>query len=268
MTDDAKAPLPNDQPRTAIVTGGAQGIGRATTEHLLKKGWRVAAFDKDKTALDEVSSAWPDLPLFAKVCDVGDERQVGDAFAALQRWQADGRAEGMDLLVNNAGIADPVSGPIEQLSLDGWQSWIDASLTAAFLCSRAAVPALRDANGAIVNIASTRAVQSEPDCEAYAAAKGGLIALTHAMAISLGPDIRVNAVLPGWIETSAWQKSSERADPEHSDTAKAQHPVGRIGTPHDIVATIEFLASGDAGFITGQTVTVDGGMTRKMIYTA
>lgn len=268
MTDDAKASSPNASPRTAIVTGGAQGIGRATAEHFLKQGWRVAAFDKDEAALEELASAWPDLPLFVQICDVGNEGQVHEAFVALRRWQADNRATSLDLLVNNAGIADPVSGPIEELSLEKWQGWIDASLTAAFLCSRAAVPALRAANGAIVNIASTRAIQSEPDCEAYAAAKGGLVALTHAMAISLGPDIRVNAVLPGWIETGPWQKNGAQTHPDHSDKAKAQHPVGRIGMPHDIAATIEFLASANAGFITGQTMTVDGGMTRKMIYTA
>ena len=133
------------------------------------------------------------------------------------------------------------------------------------LC-RAAVPLLRPRRGAIVFIASTRALQSEPDTEAYAAAKGGLIALTHALAISLGPEIRINAILPGWIETGPWAKASKRHEPDHRPVDRDQHPVGRVGTPEDIAATVAFLASDGAGFITGQRIVVDGGMTRKMIY--
>ena len=129
------------------------------------------------------------------------------------------------------------------------------------------MPGLRRRKGAIVNIASTRAVMSEPNSEPYAAAKGGLLALTHALAISLGPDVRVNAVLPGWIETGPWQKASEREEkPEHRDVDREQHPVGRIGRPEDIAAAVAYLASDAAGFITGQHFAVDGGMTVKMIY--
>lgn len=256
----------DETPKGAIITGGAQGIGRCTAEFLLRKGWRVAALDRDGEALDELRAAWPDLPLLAVEADVGKEADVDAAFGEIGAWL--GEDDTIDLLVNNAGIADPVSGPIEDLALADWQGWIDASLTAAFLCTRAAVPALREAGGAIVNIASTRALQSEPDCEAYAAAKGGLLALTHALAISLGPDIRVNAILPGWIDTAPWQKASERSEPEHSETAHSQHPAGRIGRPEDIAEAVAYLAGDAAGFVTGQTLVIDGGMTRKMIYTA
>ena len=252
--------------KTAIVTGGAQGIGRAIVDHFLTQGWRVAAWDKDGEAVDDLAASYDGQPLLATRCDVGREGDVASAFKALTEWQS-GQAAGVDLLVNNAGIASPDAGPIEELDFADWQAWIDASLTSAFLCSRALVPGLRARKGANVNIASTRAVMSEPNSEPYASAKGGLLALTHALAISLGPDVRVNAVLPGWIETGPWQKASEReAQPEHRDVDRAQHPVGRIGRPEDIAAAVDYLASDAAGFITGQHFAIDGGMTVKMIY--
>ncbi len=248
--------------RTAIITGGAQGIGRGCAEHLLQTGWHVAVLDLDTDALGELGNTQPDDRLLGVHCDAGDENAVKKAFGRIETW----RSAPLALLVNNAGIADPYSGPVEKLALNDWQKWIDASLTAAFLCTRAAVPALREAKGAIVNIASTRAVMSEPDCEAYAAAKGGLVALTHALAISLGPDIRVNCIQPGWIETSPWQKSSQRSEADHRKVDRQQHPAGRVGEVRDIAAAVAYLASGDASFITGQVLTIDGGMTRKMIY--
>lgn len=252
--------------KTAIVTGGAQGIGRAIVDHFLELGWSVAAWDKDEEAIEDLVAAYDGKPLLATRCDVGREADVGAAFEELIDWQA-GEAPGFDLLVNNAGIAQPQAGPIEELPLAEWQAWVDASLTSTFLCSRALVPGLRERKGAIVNIASTRAVMSEPNSEPYAAAKGGLLALTHALAISLGPDVRVNAVLPGWIETGPWQKPSQRKEnPQHRDVDRDQHPVGRIGKPADIVAAVDYLASDKAGFVTGQHFAIDGGMTVKMIY--
>ena len=119
-------------------------------------------------------------------------------------------------------------------------------------------------SGSIVNMASTRALQSEPDSEAYAAAKGGLLAFTHALAISLGPDIRANAICPGWIETGPWQKESQRKEPHRRDIDNRQHPAGRVGEPSDIAAAVLYLAG--ASFVTGQHLSVDGGMTKKMIY--
>ena len=253
--------------RIAIVTGGAQGIGRGIVTHLLEDGWRVIALDKDAEAVQELAAMHADAPFLALETDVGDEFAVAAAFRRIAGWCVEvNETPGIDLLVSNAGIADPVSGPVEQLSLTDWRRWQDSHLTGGFLMTRAAVPLLRIRKGAIVFVASTRAIQSEPDCEAYAAAKGGLLALTHALAISLGPDIRVNAVCPGWIETAPWQKQSERSHPGHRAVDRDQHPVGRIGTPEDIAATVAFLASPGAGFITGQHIAVDGGMTRKMIY--
>ncbi|MFC4257376.1 SDR family oxidoreductase [Altererythrobacter xixiisoli] len=253
--------------RTAIVTGGAQGIGKGIVQHLLAESWRVASLDSDADAVRELAAEMPLPQLLSLKADVSREAQVATAFAKITAWNdAADQPPGVDLLVSNAGLADPVSGPIEDLSLDRWRQWQDSHVTGAFLMVRGAVPLLRARKGAIVLMASTRAIQSEPDCEAYATAKGALCALNHALAISLGPDIRVNAILPGWIETRPWQKAAARSDVAHRDIDEAQHPVGRVGTPTDIAATVSFLASEGAGFITGQQIAVDGGMTRRMIY--
>ncbi|UVI40737.1 SDR family oxidoreductase [Qipengyuania spongiae] len=234
--------------------------------HFHGAGWRVAGLDKDAEALAELRDALPREKALLLTCDVGKGGEVVRAFERIGEW-LDGN--GLDCLVNNSGIADPYAGPLEDLALDKWQAWIDASLTAAFLCSRAAVPLLRRAaeNGgsaSIANISSTRAVMSEPESFAYAAAKGGVDALTHAMAVSLGPEIRINAIRPGWIETGPWQKSGARSHPDHRPQDRDQHPVGRIGRPEDIAEAVAYFH--EAGFVTGQHLNVDGGMTVKMIY--
>jgi NAD(P)-dependent dehydrogenase (short-subunit alcohol dehydrogenase family) len=125
---------------------------------------------------------------------------------------------------------------------------------------------LRRSRGTIVNIASTRALMSEPDTESYSASKGGLVALTHALAVSLGSDVRVNCISPGWIDVSSRQKRSRRQAEILSEADHAQHPVGRVGRVEDVAAMAVFLASAESGFVTGQNFVVDGGMTRKMIY--
>ena len=191
-------------------------------------------------------------------------------------WPANGRSRSwsgkplawggrLDAVINNAGIANPETGPIEDLSLADWQRRLDVNLTGPFLVTKHAVPHLRDSRGAIVNLASTRALQSEPETEAYAATKGGVVALTHALAMSLGPDIRVNCISPGWIDTRAFQGQPEGVLPL-AQTDHRQHPAGRVGRPEDIASLVAYLISPAAGFITGQNFVVDGGMVRKMIY--
>lgn len=221
--------------QTAIVTGAARGIGRGISDHLVERGWQVHRMDIDGGG-DIVR------------CDVSDEGAVDSAIAALG-------LDRLDLLVNNAGVAGAHTGPMKDLALDTWQSYLGTNLTGPFLMTRRCLPFLRAAKGAVVNITSTRAFMSEPKSEAYAATKGGLTALTHAMAISLGPDVRVNAVAPGWIDV---------ADEDLRDIDHAQHPAGRVGRPRDVAEAVTWLAG--AGFVTGQTVVVDGGMTVKMIY--
>jgi NAD(P)-dependent dehydrogenase (short-subunit alcohol dehydrogenase family) len=224
--------------KTVLVTGGAQGIGRAIALLLAGRGYRVAVADIRKSEF-----------FFVKT-DVSRESSVRACIrAVVQRF---GR---LDALVNNAGITGPDDGPVEKLSLARWNRRLGTNLTGAFLMAKHATPHLRRARGAIVNIASTRALQSEPDTEAYAASKGGLVALTHALALSLGPAVRVNCISPGWISHRPVGKKDH-----------AQHPVGRAGRPEDVAALAAYLLSDAAGFITGQNFVIDGGMTKKMIY--
>lgn len=244
--------------KVALVTGGAQGIGKGIALLLAARGYQVAAADSDAEAGRDLDR--PDV-LFVQ-CDVSREPSVRSCIGTVLR-----RFRRLDALINNAGIADPVTGPLEKLSLAEWNRRIGANLTGVFLMAKHAAPHLRATRGAVVNIASTRALQSEPDTEAYAASKGGVVALTHAMAMSLGPEVRVNCVSPGWIDTSGeWKKPSARQPVRRSRADHAQHPVGRMGRPEDVAELVAYLISDAAGFATGQNFVLDGGMTKKMIY--
>ncbi|WP_417836210.1 SDR family oxidoreductase [Thalassospira tepidiphila] len=252
-------------PRVAFVTGGAQGLGLGISKHLLGLGWKVAMFDLDadagEDALDSLADAERDRTLFLQ----GDVAHEPDIKLCIQ--QCVDRFGRIDGLINNAGIANPHVHNIEDLEWDQWQRVINVNLGGAFLATKHATQHLRDTKGAIVNIASTRAFQSEANTEPYAASKGGIVALTHALAVSLAGDIRVNAIAPGWIEVGDWKKNANKTEPNHSEADKAQHPVGRVGTPKDIAQAVSFLLDGDkSGFMTGETIRIDGGMTHKMIY--
>ncbi len=235
---------------SVIVTGAAQGIGRAIAARFKEDGANVTIADINPSNLEQTML---ELGVHGVLTNVSSELGVNGLIeTVLEQFGS------IDILVNNAGVSDFV--PLEQQTLEGFQKVLNVNLTGAWLCAKIAAPHLREAKGAIVNIASTRAIMSEPGSEAYAASKGGLLALTHALAVSLQPDVRVNCVSPGWIETRAPGSFT------HSSGDNAQHLVGRVGTPEDIAAMVAFLASSQAGFITGQNVVVDGGMTKKMIY--
>jgi NAD(P)-dependent dehydrogenase (short-subunit alcohol dehydrogenase family) len=248
--------------RTALVTGGAQGIGKGIALRLLHEGMAVVIGDIDEKAGRETAEEFSTEGDIRFVhLDVSDEDSVRKAVS----WTLS-ECRRLDALVNNAGIARSGFGFVENLPLEAWDLVIRTNLTGAFLCVKHSVPALDQAGGAIVNIASTRALQSEPDTEAYSASKGGLVALTHSLAISLGPQIRVNCISPGWIEVSDWKRSDMRSEPDHTDRDRDQHPAGRVGTPDDIASLTAYLLSEESSFVTGQNFVVDGGMTRKMIY--
>ena len=231
-----------DRP-VALVTGGAHGIGAAIATRLARDGKHVVVADRDAAGKPPAGGRYA-------VCDVADEAAVAALVAGVAAEE--GR---LDALVCNAGVN--VRKPLAQLSLAEWSRVIGTNLTSSFLLVRAAETMLRSANGAVVTIASTRAHMSEADTEAYAASKGGLVALTHALSISLSPEVRVNCISPGWIFTKGTPPKPE--DDEF-------HPAGRVGTADDIAALAAFLAGPESRFITGAEFIVDGGVTRKMIY--
>jgi NAD(P)-dependent dehydrogenase (short-subunit alcohol dehydrogenase family) len=250
------------QGKVAIVTGGGQGIGKAIAQRFLIEGLKVVIAEIDEAAGEETAAEYENLGAIAFIpTDVSDQESVKNLVE-----KTSNKFGGIDILVNNAALANPENPPITELSLEDWNQTLAVNLTGAFLCTKHAVPYLRKNKGAIVNIASTRALMSEPDTEAYAATKGGIVALTHALAISLGSDIRVNCISPGWIEVSNWKKQSSKQEPQLKEQDHQQHPAGRVGTPEDVASLVVYLVSEEAGFITGTNMIVDGGVTRKMIY--
>lgn len=246
--------------KVVLVTGGAQGIGLGIAQRLAGEGMRVVIADIDAEALAETAEELG-LEGAAFQVDVADEPSVAGLMERIRsRW---GR---LDALVANAGIARAHAVPPERLELADWNRMLAVNLTGVFLCCKHAIPLLREAKGSIVTIASTRALQSEPHTEAYSASKGGVVSLAHSLAMSLGPEIRVNCICPGWIAVDDFRKRSARNTPRLSPADHAQHPAGRVGRPEDVAAMVSFLISSQAGFVTAQNFVVDGGMTRKMIY--
>ena len=241
--------MPTAKP-VALITGGAKGIGRAIARHLLASGWQVAIIDLANSGLRRVLAR--DRDILAIEGDVREEHTASDAVAATIH-----RFHHLDAVVSNAGIM--VRESLRRLTLAERHRVLDTNLTATFLLARAAEKPLRKARGAIVTIASTRASMSEPNTESYSASKGGLLALTHALAMSLAPEVRVNCVSPGWIETRDYSGLRRK---DHK-----QHPAGRVGRPGDVAEIVSWLLDGKrSGFVTGANFVIDGGMTRKMIY--
>lgn len=248
--------------RIVTISGGGQGIGRAIAILFAREGYHVSFIDQHKEAGLEVVRHIHQQGGQAMFIagDVANEHDVAKWIQLTEQ-----ELGGIDVLINNAGIG--IGGCMLELPIESFDRVIAVNLRGTFLCSKFAGQAMRSRHrGSIINIASTRALMSEPDTEAYSASKGGIAALTHAMAVSLGRyGIRVNAISPGWIETGLWQYSENVTQPNHS-LRDQQHPAGRVGTPEDIANACLYLASDKAGFITGHNWVIDGGMTIKMIY--
>lgn len=244
--------------RNIIITGGAQGIGKIVALNLLREGFLVSVFEADKEALEEFRQEYSMDDLCLYHCDVAAEADVKESvLQAAKKGNITG-------LINNAAIS--INKPVTGLTLDEWNRVIAVNLTGSFLCAKYAAPWLKAKGGSIINICSTRAFQSEAGTEAYSASKGGIFALTHALAVSLGPEVRVNCISPGWIDVSAVKKKSQAQQYQLTEEDHRQHPAGRVGTAEDIARMVLFLLNPENSFITGQNFVVDGGMTRKMIY--
>ncbi|AGB17809.1 SDR family oxidoreductase [Thermoanaerobacterium thermosaccharolyticum] len=249
--------------KVVIVTGGGQGIGRCITRAYAEKGAYVVIADIDDEAGEENQeyiNSKGGRSIFIHT-DVSQEEDVINMVnCAVKSFGK------VDILINNAGIGS--SGTIYTRTMDEWDRVINVNLRGTYICSKYAALNMKDnGGGVIINMASTRAFMSEPNTEPYSASKGGIIALTHSLAISLGKDkIRVNSISPGWIEVSEWKKSSKAKKAVLSEQDHNQHPAGRVGKPEDIAYACLYLSSDEASFITGANLTIDGGMTVKMIY--
>ena len=220
--------------KVVVVTGGAQGIGRCIAEEFLKAGAHVCVIDKQQGE--------------HFVGDIAD-KQVLERFAK----EVLGKYGHVHYLINNAL---PLMKGIDECSYEEFQYALSVGVTAPFYLAK--LFARHFAEGAaIVNISSSRDRMSQPQTESYTAAKGGIAALTHALAVSLAGRVRVNSISPGWIDT---------AYNVYEGPDAVQQPAGRVGNPLDIANMVLYLCSDKAGFITGENICIDGGMTRQMIY--
>lgn len=242
--------------KTVIVTGAGNGIGKGVALLYAEKGANVVLADLDEKAGSQTASAISEQggeALFVKT----DVRLESDIVRLMETaYQTYGR---IDILINNAGKG-LFKSPFD-ISVEEWDDIINTNLRSVFLGSREAAKYMRqnEDGGAIVNMASTRAIMSEPNSEGYAATKGGIVAITHALAASFSDyRITVNAISPGWIETGDYSKLS-KADHE-------QHFSKRVGKPDDIARACLYLTAKENDFVTGINLVVDGGMTRKMVY--
>ncbi|MEK3724058.1 SDR family NAD(P)-dependent oxidoreductase [Paenibacillus sp. FSL H8-0034] len=241
--------------QVVVITGAGGGIGRVLAVSYAAENAQVVLIDKDEHKLAETSQLLRQSGFepYAIQLELSDGKAIAPAFQ-----QIEARFGRIDILINNAGLGITKS-PYE-LDMDEWDYVMNTNLRGCFLCSREAAKVMKkQGRGSIVHISSTRSTMSEANTEAYAASKGGIDALTHALAVSLGPDgIQVNAINPGWIETGDY--SSLRTE-DHE-----QHPAQRVGKPQDIARACLYLTDPENDFVTGTNLTVDGGMTKKMIY--
>ena len=243
-----------EKKKRVFVTGGAEGIGKAIVQAFCNAGYRVAFCDKNETAGQQLGKETGTV--FYQV-DVSDQESLERCMQRIFLVWGD-----IDIIVNNAGISK--FSPITETSIDDFDNILSVNLRPAFITSRLLAihrksQPSRNPFGRIINICSTRYLMSEPGSEGYAASKGGIYSLTHALAVSLSEwHITVNSIAPGWIQNHDYEQLRTE---DHT-----QHPSGRVGKPEDIARMCLFLSQEENDFINGENITIDGGMTKKMIY--
>ena len=247
------API-TEKKKRVFVTGGAEGIGKAIVQAFCNAGYRVAFCDKYETAGQQLAKETGTV--FYQV-DVSDQESLERCMQRIFLVWGD-----IDIIVNNAGISK--FSPITETSIDDFDNILSVNLRPAFITSRLLAihrksQPSRNPFGRIINICSTRYLMSEPGSEGYAASKGGIYSLTHALAVSLSEwHITVNSIAPGWIQNHNYEQLRTE---DHT-----QHPSGRVGKPEDVARMCLFLSQEENDFINGENITIDGGMTKKMIY--
>jgi len=234
--------------KVVLITGASRGIGLACAERFAAEGAQVYTSQRSESAFNTIQADFADPAIPESVIN-----RVID------------KAGRLDALINNAGVME--EGSVEETTLDAWQRTLRINLTVPFLLTKFAMPHLRATKGSIVNIGSIEGLGSNPRHPAYCASKAGLHGLTRAVAVDHGEDgVRCNAVAPGWIDTELNEDfiNSMSNPAEFRDRIGGIHPVGRTGAASEVAATVAFLASSDAAFISGQIYTVDGGRTAKL----
>ncbi len=241
-----------------LITGGSRGIGWATAKAFLDAGARVAVNGRtEESTAAGIKRLGSSERLIAAPGDIGTvsgcEAAVGVAVDALG---------GLDVLVNNAGVA--TSRTIDEGDETFWDWIMDINLKGTYFCCRAAMPALRESRGNIVNVASDSGLMGNEELSVYCASKGGVVLLTRALSRELAPEVRINCVCPGYVDTDMVRRDwIDKADDPASaqGSAEAYAPMNRIGKPEEISAAILYLASDQAGFVTGAALSIDGGVT-------
>ena len=248
-----------NEARTVLITGVAGGSGRATVNLFSEKGWRVIGVDRS-----EFGNDFPKNGLFIQ-SDISHPEDMQAIFEKAHQF-----TESLDALVNNAAVQ--VAKPIIETTVEEWDAVMASNLRSVFLGVKLAYPLLKKNGGAVVNVSSVHAIQTSANIAAYAASKGGLLALTRAMAIEFAPDnIRVNAILPGAVDTPMLRAGLGRGHVGHGDVEQrldnlARKTVsGKVGKPEEIAQAIYFLADNEqSSFMTGQALVVDGGATARL----
>jgi len=244
----------NFRNKTIIVTGGAQGIGLATAIAFARQGGQVYILDNNREALDPTGSGATHQRITYMACDVTDEKAVNESITAVTATQPR-----IDILINNAGI-NPAPAAIGATSPDDWQHIIDTNLTSLYLVTRSVLPQMAK-GGAVVNIASILGIVGARNCSAYAATKAAIIALTKSLALDYAPDLRVNCICPGPVDTKMFADYLSRCPEPEQERRRitAAIPLQRLGTPDDIAKSVLFMASEENAWLTGAILVVDGG---------